>query len=1374
MRTDTAVFSEENAKLAKRPRYVVELAFDSDNTILWYFTSHSDAALPGGGSVIHDVLEGLSSTSQTLKPDVANSSIGNVNFRLVDKASAVTSALGGQLVLGRSTRRQRVRVYVGFEGMEWADYTLVQTQLVTQITHKDGQYQFSCADVQRELRKDIFELAKTTLAASVAADATVIDVASTAAFSMVAHGTSYSDAPSATVGYLKIRDEVIRYTGKTSTQFTGCTKGALNTRRQDHAVDLAASADRRTAVEEYVYLEMPALKLMYALLTGVLYGQGGAVLPAAWHLGVPTDYVRLSDFIDDSKSDLWNPADDVAGFHVRFEGLKKTDGKKFIETELALLAGVFMPVYADGALGLKRMANVLAGAAYVKLLEETNLASAGELVHDFDSLRNVISIGWNWEPASNLYTRTNLLIDQDSVTIHGKADPLKLKFAGLHGSRHSASILAQRFDALRDRYTGPPLHIQVRALPSLNALEVGDVVRLRLANTRDFVANGSLDRSFEIQNISMDWITGALDLKLFASSQEPTAIAASADPVVLPDSWYTSQGTDLASVLTITGSNPAHVTGGGTLTGAANMNAAGSVFYFGGGDLVIDAGVNINIVNNVQLRIKGFLQNNGTINGAGQGLPAHSASVGFLGVTQAGGGFVLTQGSFPLNFKLHVTNYPSAIHSAPNATVPSFNIAWNGSSLSGIPSDLRGAPGQPGATSFSTGPIAGGNGGASGAGLTIVSRGFAQGVAASINLSGANGSLGSTGGSVVFVPVLWGGSGAGGSPGGLLILLDGASVTATGLTDTGFVANQGATPVPPNSAAYFGDVTSPPTAIYSAYTGIGGGSLSGARGGSRVQYIPASEAPESDVSETILSAPTNFGLASGTAELLIQQDGTVVARVKATWTPSVDTRVLAYEIQFKRSTDVNWSTAPTVFGLGNSVQWIVGVADGMLFDFRIRSAGSVRQVSDWVTIEEYFVIGKSEKPSNVGALSFTDPHLSWPAVTDNDLDGYIVRYHPGSNTDWASATPAHVAGFITENRFDTGDIVGGVTTMLVKAIDTSGNESNEVSSLEVDLRPVTPTSFSISRQPDGTREFTWATGTPPADLDGLNIRYFLGTTADWDVMTPLNIGVLKASPFETNQLAAGIYTFAAKNVDRASNESAAPIFITTVTIGDPRIQGVVEDYKEEPFWTETKTDCHVDVATGWLVADGLATWADLPATWTDWTQWNHIPKSPIIYEREINIGIKIKFIPLITVESDGAQVIEEQHSDDGIAWSAWATTGALIDAQYIRIRVTLTGSYPIFKTMRTVLSTSTISEIVEDQDSSLLTGAYDLGVGDVRVPITQVYNLIKKVDVSLQSVGAGWTWELVDKDQIVGPRIRIYNASNALADAVFDATVTGV
>lgn len=1664
MRTDTAAFTTRNRALVKRPRYVIELAFDSANSILWYFTSHSDAALPEGASAIPGVVEGLSGTSQTLKPDVANASIGNINFSLVDSDSVVTETLGGQLVLGRSTRRQRVRVYVGFEGLAWADYTLVQTQLVTEISYDEGAYKFSCADVQREMRKDIFELATTTLAASVSAGATTIDVVSTAAFAMVAHGPSFSDAPNATVGYVKIQDEVIRYTSKTPTQFilgAGGQRGALNTLAAEHAVDLTAAADRRTPVEEYIFLEMPAVKLMYAMLTGVLLeqfdntgtaqggsvnsltlaaaapdvligsslrlltgsgseqerevlaydtttkiatvspwgvsgssvrcqdntgqrticsvtgmsssamsvemwvqidtpgdyfclarnwvtngwlfgitsiasgrratfgvgnaagaqfnanspvgeqmplgvpihlvgtydgatvrlyvngvlqgitaalvtstintagsaildwranvtgedaradgvrmysralsgtevgehyvdvfndesglvchwdfdeGSGGTVadksgngnvgtveggatwvdglsvtlpdsattygaesiLPAAWHLGVPASYARASDFAGIG-DDLWTTTDD-AGFITRFEGLEKTDGKKFIETELALLSGLFMPVYADGSLGLRRMANVLAGASYVSVLDSSNLVAVDELVHDFDSLHNVLQITWNWETARDAFTRVNLLVDAASVTIHGKSDPLKLKFRGLHGSRHSSTILAQLFDSLRDRYTGPPLRVGAEVLPSLNTLEVGDVVRLRPPGVRDFVANGDLDRSFEIQNIAIDWVTGDLRLKLFGSSQAPGALPATADATVLSDAWYTSTGTALSSVVTITGSNPGHVTAGGTL--------ASGVYYYSG-DLVIDPGVTINFSGTPQLRIKGFLQNNGTLSGVGGGQAA-GGTPGFIGSTQAGGGMT---GVFQTLGDVSDTIYAGLLNSAPadvivgaNSSMPSFNLAWDGTTLTGLPADLRGTSGAAGGSFIDKENTVypGGAGAAGGAGLVVVSRGFAQGVAGVINTSGNAGQVGSpftNGASNLWYP----GSGAGGAPGGLLIVLDGANVTATGLTDAGFVALNGSTPLVQgnlvDSPSFLFVGQQQPWIFASYFIGTGDGttfpkpSLSNGRGGSRVQYVPGNVAATPDPSAVTLVAPTNLGLASGTPELLVQTDGTIIPRIKVTWIPSVDARTVGYEIQFKRSSDSVWTAIAPVLGAASDTAWISGISDALNHDVRLRAAGGTREVSAWVTITDYFVVGKSAKPANVGVLNFTDPFLSWSPITDLDRRGYIVRYHPGSNTDWASATPAHVAGFITENRFDTGDIVGGVTTLLVKSLDTSGNESVTAASLLVDLRPAQLTTFIITVQSDGTRELNWSTSVIPADWEGIHVRYILGDTDDWDEMTPMHNGVLKAAPFETNQLAAGVYTFAAKNVDRAGNESADPLFITSVELSDPRFAGALGDFKEDPLWLGTKVDCHIDLGTGWLVADGTATWTTLPATWAGWTSWNHSPKSPIQYSSLIDIGAVFTFIPLVTVMGDGVQTIEEQHSDDGMSYSSYAAVGPQVSCRYIRIRVSVSGSYPKMKTMRIILSAKTIAEYIEDQNSASLAGAYRIGTGDVRVPIIEAFSSIKKVDITLQSVGAGWSWELIDKDTTVGPRIKIYNSSNTLADAVFDATVIGI
>jgi hypothetical protein len=72
-------------------------------------------------------------------------------------------------------------------------------------------------------------------------------------------------------------------------------------------------------------------------------------------------------------------------------------------------------------------------------------------------------------------------------------------------------------------------------------------------------------------------------------------------------------------VLTITGSNPGHVSANGSISGSTDMNAAGSIFYYNG-DLQIDNGVTVALTGNVQLRIKGFLQNNGTINGKAGGI----------------------------------------------------------------------------------------------------------------------------------------------------------------------------------------------------------------------------------------------------------------------------------------------------------------------------------------------------------------------------------------------------------------------------------------------------------------------------------------------------------------------------------------------------------------------------------------------------------------------------------------------------------------------------------------------------------------------------------------------------------------------------------
>ncbi len=140
----------------------------------------------------------------------------------------------------------------------------------------------------------------------------------------------------------------------------------------------------------------------------------------------------------------------------------------------------------------------------------------------------------------------------------------------------------------------------------------------------------------------------------------------------------------------------------------------------------------------------------------------------------------------------------------------------------------------------------------------------------------------------------------------------------------------------------------------------------------------------------------------------------------------------------------------------------------------------------------------------------------------------------------------------------------------------------------------------------------------------------------------------------------------------------------------------------------------------------------------------------------------------------GSVTVEESHSNDNVSYTAFAAAGTQITARYVKIKVTVAGgSIPSITSMNIKLSGNTITEEINDLDTSTLTGSYRIGTGDIRLPIANAFTQITQLQVTLQNVGAGWSWELIDKDVAVGPRIKIYNASNALADATIDAYVRG-
>ena len=237
------------------------------------------------------------------------------------------------------------------------------------------------------------------------------------------------------------------------------------------------------------------------------------------------------------------------------------------------------------------------------------------------------------------------------------------------------------------------------------------------------------------------------------------------------------------------------------------------------------------------------------------------------------------------------------------------------------------------------------------------------------------------------------------------------------------------------------------------------------------------------------SPPTGLVLTSGTNELLLSAEGSIISRIKASWTAPVDIFVTSggtIELQMKLNSDSVWETLLRVPG-DETIGFLTPIEDGLAYDVRIRGVNSLGVASDFETVLNHTVVGKTAAPPDV---------------------------------------------------------------------DT----------------------FSVARLADGTRRLEWTLSPLPDDVragGGYRIRYQSGGSITWASAISLHDGLLISSPFETNELASGQFTFGIKAIDSSGNESTNELAFT-VTLGDPRLREVLLQRIEQSLpWTGTLTDCFI-------------------------------------------------------------------------------------------------------------------------------------------------------------------------------------------------------
>jgi hypothetical protein len=191
-----------------------------------------------------------------------------------------------------------------------------------------------------------------------------------------------------------------------------------------------------------------------------------------------------------------------------------------------------------------------------------------------------------------------------------------------------------------------------------------------------------------------------------------------------------------------------------------------------------------------------------------------------------------------------------------------------------------------------------------------------------------------------------------------------------------------------------------------------------------------------------IDPPGTLTITSGTGDLLIGADGTVVTRVRVTWPPIADTRITSegkVEAQWADATVGRWNSivvdgsVPELF--------INGLADGLVITVRARTRTSLAS-SDWGDQQQHAVQGKSLPPGVPTGVSLTQQLVFFRPPTDLDLAGVRIRAVPGFQTAPVFSRGTDViTGLLLVSPARIEGRLYGVQTIMVVSEDTSGNQS---------------------------------------------------------------------------------------------------------------------------------------------------------------------------------------------------------------------------------------------------------------------------------------------------------------------------------------------
>jgi hypothetical protein len=210
-----------------------------------------------GGAPIEDqeILISLSGSGTTITQQLqidkgAASSVSSLEIELLDKNGQISNLISPGFVV-EDLLTKKARIFLNWDGgLHPQDSVLIHRGIIDEIAPQQGSVKIRVAHPEQLKRQELFIPAATKLNGAIDASVTTIPVDTT-------NGFILPSAPEL-ASYFKLEDEYIEFENFDGVQFTGCTRGALDT--------VAAAHDDDTEVSSFYTLADNGIDLALKLM----------------------------------------------------------------------------------------------------------------------------------------------------------------------------------------------------------------------------------------------------------------------------------------------------------------------------------------------------------------------------------------------------------------------------------------------------------------------------------------------------------------------------------------------------------------------------------------------------------------------------------------------------------------------------------------------------------------------------------------------------------------------------------------------------------------------------------------------------------------------------------------------------------------------------------------------------------------------------------------------------------------------------------------------------------------------------------------------------------------------------------------------------